>query len=235
MQEEFNLRGALVAAQAIEPDIAIQIDLMLATDTPDMRSRGDLAPRRRAGHEPLQLPRSRHAERHDSAPGARLSFQNTAREERLALQRSAQVGVLTDSSYVQLVHRGVAAIDLGFPCRYTHSALEVCDVADLEALASLLVAALPRIGREFSLDPRRLSSNESTISASTSALTSSKGALVGADGTVLATAVRSHQLIVPQAGWAEHRAEEDWWGDFVWLARRLIAGQRHSAVRNQGA
>jgi putative aminopeptidase FrvX len=34
-QEEFNLRGALSAAQALKPDIAIQIDLMLASDTPD--------------------------------------------------------------------------------------------------------------------------------------------------------------------------------------------------------
>jgi putative aminopeptidase FrvX len=36
-QEEYNLRGAMPAAQALKPDIAIQLDLMLATDTPDMR------------------------------------------------------------------------------------------------------------------------------------------------------------------------------------------------------
>ncbi len=36
VQEEFNLRGAVVAAQTLQPDIALQIDLMLATDTPDM-------------------------------------------------------------------------------------------------------------------------------------------------------------------------------------------------------
>jgi putative aminopeptidase FrvX len=42
VQEEFNLRGALVAAQALKPDIAIQIDLMLATDTPDMADRGEM-------------------------------------------------------------------------------------------------------------------------------------------------------------------------------------------------
>jgi xylulokinase len=64
----------------------------------------------------------------------------------------------------------------------------------------------------------------------------SKGALVGADGTILASAVRSHQLIVPQAGWAEHRAEEDWWGDFVWLVRRLIedGGVAPSAIKAVG-
>ncbi|MEO0829374.1 MAG: M20/M25/M40 family metallo-hydrolase, partial [Pseudomonadota bacterium] len=35
VQEEFNLRGAQTLAQRLEPDIAIQLDLMLATDTPD--------------------------------------------------------------------------------------------------------------------------------------------------------------------------------------------------------
>ena len=37
VQEEFNLRGALPVAQKIKPEIAIQIDLLLASDTPDMR------------------------------------------------------------------------------------------------------------------------------------------------------------------------------------------------------
>ena len=45
VQEEFNLRGALPAAQALLPDIAIQLDLILATDTP----RHDGARRRVAG------------------------------------------------------------------------------------------------------------------------------------------------------------------------------------------
>ena len=42
VQEEFNLRGALTAAQVLKPDIAIQLDLLLATDTPDMGYRGDV-------------------------------------------------------------------------------------------------------------------------------------------------------------------------------------------------
>jgi putative aminopeptidase FrvX len=80
-------------------------------------------------------------------------FESTARAEAMSLQRSAQVGVLTDSSYVQLVGEGVASIDLGFPCRYTHSSLEVCDVGDLAELSRLLVAAIRRIGADFPLVP----------------------------------------------------------------------------------
>jgi xylulokinase len=41
-------------------------------------------------------------------------------------------------------------------------------------------------------------------------------------------------MLVPRPGWAEHRADEDWWGDFVHHPR--AAGQirrrprRHRAV-----
>ena len=64
----------------------------------------------------------------------------------------------------------------------------------------------------------------------------SKGVLVDGQGAVLASAARPHGLIVPQAGWAEHRAEEDWWADFVWLARKLIAesGLAPSEIRAVG-
>jgi xylulokinase len=65
----------------------------------------------------------------------------------------------------------------------------------------------------------------------------SKGVLVDREGRVLASAARPHELIVPRAGWAEHRAEEDWWTDFAWLTRKLIAesGIASSAIRAIGA
>ena len=53
---------------------------------------------------------------------------------------------------MQLVGKGVACVDMGFPARYTHSALEVCDLGDLESLTRLLIAALQRIDPRFSLD-----------------------------------------------------------------------------------
>ncbi len=50
-----------------------------------------------------------------------------------------------------------------------------------------------------------------------------KGVLVAADGTITATASRPHKMLVPRPGWAEHRAEEDWWGDFVHVTKALLA------------
>lgn len=149
--EEFNLRGAVVAAQALHPDIAIQIDLMLATDTPDMADRGEMV----LGGGPGISLYSFHGRGTLNGviphPVAVRLLEETARAEGIPLQRSAQVGVLTDLSYVQMLGEGVVSIDVGFPCRYTHSALEVCDLGDLDALARLLGAALSRIGPGFDL------------------------------------------------------------------------------------
>lgn len=151
VQEEFNLRGAMVAARGLKPDIAIQIDLMLACDTPDMADRGEMA----LGGGPGMSLYSFHGRGTLNGviphPAAVRLMEATAEAEGLALQRSAQVGVLTDLSYVQLLGEGVAAIDVGFPCRYTHSSLEMCDLADLEGLTRLLAGALCRIGPGFDL------------------------------------------------------------------------------------
>ena len=51
----------------------------------------------------------------------------------------------------------------------------------------------------------------------------SKGVLADAAGNIAATATRPHGMLVPQPGWAEHRADEDWWGDFVAITRELLA------------
>lgn len=50
-----------------------------------------------------------------------------------------------------------------------------------------------------------------------------KGVLADTQGRIVAEAAHPHEMIVPRAGWAEHRAEEDWWGDVVRVARVLLA------------
>ncbi len=152
VQEEFNLRGALTAAQALKPDVAIQIDLLLTGDTPGMEKRTGVA----LGAGPGISLYSFHGRGtlngtipHPALPAL---FERAASAAKLPLQRSAQTGILTETSYVQLVENGVAAIDVGFPCRYTHSSLEMCDLNDLAGLADLLATALTMIDGQFSLD-----------------------------------------------------------------------------------
>ncbi|MCB1380170.1 MAG: M42 family metallopeptidase [Alphaproteobacteria bacterium] len=152
VQEEFNLRGALTAAHVLQPDICIQLDLALATDTPDMGHRGNV----RLGEGPVISLYSFHGRGTLNGciphPAMVSLFERTAAAQRIGLQRSVHTGALTETSYVQLVGKGVACIDLGFPTRYTHSALEVCDIADLEGLTRLIAAAVEAIGSDFSLE-----------------------------------------------------------------------------------
>ena len=151
VQEEYNLRGALPIAQKLLPDIAIQLDLIMATDTPDMRDRGNVV----LGHGPAMSMFSFHGRGtlNGVIPNPKMVrlFEETSQELKIPLQRSAHTGALTDLSYVQLVGEGVASIDLGFPMRYSHSSLEVCDLNDLVGLTTLLIGALKNIDSDFSL------------------------------------------------------------------------------------
>jgi putative aminopeptidase FrvX len=152
VQEEFNLRGAVPAAAALAPDICLQLDLSVATDTPDLAGRGEV----RLGAGPVMSLMSFHGRGTLNGllphPALVALAGRAAAEEGIALQRTAFTGALTETSYVQLLGAGVACLDLGFPCRSTHSAAETCDLADLEGLARLVLAMLGRIGPGFRLD-----------------------------------------------------------------------------------
>ena len=52
---------------------------------------------------------------------------------------------------------------------------------------------------------------------------SSKGVLVRADGTIVATATRSHEVSMPRPGWVEHDPQAVWWADFAAISNELTA------------
>jgi xylulokinase len=64
----------------------------------------------------------------------------------------------------------------------------------------------------------------------------SKGVLVDDTGEIVSQASRPHKMLVPQAGWAEHDPEKDWWGDFCFIAQKLISesGVDPKAIRAVG-
>jgi putative aminopeptidase FrvX len=149
--EEFNLRGACQAAAAIMPDFAISLDLMISGDTPDLNERSDL----KLGGGPIMGLYSFHGRGTLNGtiphPGLVRLVKEAADFQQLTLQRSAAVGILTDSAYVQLVGTGIPSIDLGFAARYTHTPVEICDLNDLEGLLTLVWAMLNRIGPGYEL------------------------------------------------------------------------------------
>lgn len=62
----------------------------------------------------------------------------------------------------------------------------------------------------------------------------SKGVLVNGDGDIHAQAIRSHRMLVPAPGWAEHRPEEDWWNELCSIAAELVSGHDPASVRAVG-
>ena len=149
VQEEYNLRGAMVASRTVKPDIAVSLDGGGNADTPDLAGAGQV----RLGGGPVLGMYNFHGR--GTLNGAiphpamvRLT-EDTANALGMPLQRSAQLGVLTDLAYVQLEGRGVMSVDLGFPIRYSHSPCEVVDLTDLERLTELVQRMLDRIDRDF--------------------------------------------------------------------------------------
>lgn len=51
----------------------------------------------------------------------------------------------------------------------------------------------------------------------------SKGVIVDEQGRVVASASKPHKMLVPQPGWAEHKPKQDWWGDFTFICRKMLA------------
>lgn len=42
VQEEFSVRGGVPAVRRLAPDLILRLDIAIATDTPDLRSLGDI-------------------------------------------------------------------------------------------------------------------------------------------------------------------------------------------------
>ena len=74
--------------------------------------------------------------------------EESAKSQKVDLQRHATIGLLTDASYVQLVGEGVACVDVAWPTRYTHSGVEVCSLDDLEQLKKLLIGVVEKFPTE---------------------------------------------------------------------------------------
>ncbi|MEX2541694.1 MAG: M42 family metallopeptidase [Trueperaceae bacterium] len=154
VQEEFNLRGAQPAANALRPDIAICVDGGAAADTPDLYGMSHV----RLGEGPTMSLYNFHGRGTLNGllphPALVRLIEGTAKATGVPLQRNAGFGGLTDAAYVQLVGEGVACIDVGTPRRYAHTPIETTDLADLDGLIELLASAIGGIDSGFDFSRR---------------------------------------------------------------------------------
>lgn len=152
VQEEHNMHGAQTAANTIHPDIAIALDVCLASDSPGLEGVFDSV----TGGGPAINMYSFHGRGTLNGVVAHQGLADlistTAEENSIAYSWFASRGLLTDATYVQNIDKGVATIDLSFPVKYAHSPCEVCNLDDITALSDLCARTLLRINRNFSLN-----------------------------------------------------------------------------------
>jgi putative aminopeptidase FrvX len=157
VQEEVGLKGARVAAQRLQPDAAIAVDVTTANDVPDVSQRDWVA---ELGKGPvLKVADGRSASGLIANPRLLALLEETAREKGIPYQRSILPGGTTDATAIALTGKGVPAAVVAIPTRYIHSPVELLDLRDAVAAARLVEAATLRITPEWyreNLEERRI-------------------------------------------------------------------------------
>ena len=141
VQEEVGLRGAQVAAYAIEPDCAFALEGTIADDTPKEK---EGSPTTELGQGPAitVMDRSVISDR-------RLVRLLTGAADELDIPyQFKQPGIGgTDAGAIHLAREGVPAVTVAVPCRYIHGPAALLSLKDFDDTVRLMHASLSRLTR----------------------------------------------------------------------------------------
>jgi endoglucanase len=136
VQEEVGTRGAEAAANGLEPDVGIALDVTLCGDTPDERPLAvDL------GKGPAIKVKDKGMIAHT---GLVRTMKKRAEEAGIEYQLEVLEFGSTDARSIQIAGPGSAAGCISIPCRYVHSQSETVDIDDVEESVQLLVEILSK-------------------------------------------------------------------------------------------
>lgn len=150
--EEFNARGAMLAARSVKTDMAICLLGPGAGDTPDQKGLNNVV----LGGGPAVTLFNFHGKGTLNGcvahAGMFARMKECAAREGIPLQRSAARGALSDAAYLQLEGEGIPCLDMGCPDRYSHSMLESISLTDHQRTGALLCAFIDSLDSSFSTD-----------------------------------------------------------------------------------
>lgn len=141
VQEEVGLRGAQVAAYAVEPDAAVVLDCTPANDMPKQK---DVSPNTVLGKGPaIYIMGGR------TISDRRLVelLMEAGDNEGIPYQIRQPGGGGTDASSIRMARGGVPVVSVSVPGRYIHSPAALIDREDLANTPRLVRAALSRLTR----------------------------------------------------------------------------------------
>lgn len=151
VQEEVGLRGAQVAAYAMNPDVAIVLDSTPANDLPSWDGLENTRYNTRLGAGPAIY----------VADSATLSdprlvrfLMETAESAGLPYQIRQPGGGGTDAGAIHKQRTGIPSVSVSVPGRYAHTAASITRLADWKNTLALVYTALCRISPEL-LAPER--------------------------------------------------------------------------------
>ncbi len=142
VQEEIGLRGAKVAAQTFQPDLAIAIDSTPANDLPLHDGSENTAYNTKLGLGPA-IYIADGSTLHD--PRLVRFLRETAEAEGIPYQIRQPGGDGTDSGAIQRALTGIPTVSVSVPHRYTHSPVSIARLDDWKNTINLLHAALKRM------------------------------------------------------------------------------------------
>lgn len=141
VQEEVGVRGATTSVEAVNPDVAIVVDVDIAGDVPGIKPEESSI---KMGGGPTILA-------YDARMIPNLKLRDmvidVAKQHNIPLQISTMEGGATDGSAIHLHRTGVPTVVLSFPTRHIHSHNSMMRRDDFDAavkLATEMVCALDR-------------------------------------------------------------------------------------------
>ncbi|MGN7409360.1 MULTISPECIES: M42 family metallopeptidase [unclassified Sporosarcina] len=142
VQEEVGLRGARTAANKINPDIGIAVDVGIAGDTPGVTAK-EASAKMGDGPQIILYDASMIAHK-----GLRDFIVDTAEENSIPYQFDSMSGGGTDAGSIHLSGNGVPSIAITVATRYIHSHAAMLHRDDYENAVKLIVEVIKKLDRE---------------------------------------------------------------------------------------
>jgi len=133
-QEEVGTRGARTSAYAIEPDLAIAVDVTLCGDTPEGEKMAV-----ELGKGPAVKIKDMSVLSH---PEVKQLLIDTAEKNKIPYQKEVLDMGGTDAGAIHLTKEGVPSGGIAIPTRYVHTPSEMVNLDDLENTVKLILALI---------------------------------------------------------------------------------------------
>ena len=142
-QEEIGLRGAMVSAYDLCPELAIVVDVTCAADVPGVEE--SECESKIGGGPCIGISEASPTYAYVAHPKVRRLLIDTAREENIPYQLDISQSGLSDAATVSVARAGVPIGMVYVPCRYLHSPVELVSLEDAKNASKLIKACLRRI------------------------------------------------------------------------------------------